>query len=141
LFVCDLEVILPVLRNDLAEARGSGDWRVRSALEWVAQECGKSSLSLKNMAARLRVSGPRLGLLFRRFAGVSFRRYARAVRIRRAVELMREPNWRAAEIAQALGYSDVSNFVRDFRNTLGRTPGELRNLTATWSCSVRAAAP
>jgi AraC-like DNA-binding protein len=134
LFFCDIEAILAVLRNDLAEACGSGDWRVRSALDLVARECGKSALSLKSMAGRLRISGPRLSLLCRRSTGLGFRQYARVVRIRRAVDLMKwESNPTAAEIARMLGYSDLSNFVRDFRNTLGRTPGEFRNLIASWS--------
>lgn len=129
LFACHLEAILAVLRF---ETCGSGDWRVRSGLQRVAIESGSSALSLKDIARQLRVSAARLGLLFRRSTGLSFRRYARALRIRRAAELIQEPGRTIVDVAQSLGYSDASNFVRDFRNALGSTPRDFRNLIAAW---------
>ncbi len=128
LFVCDLEAILATLRNEYCALTEPADWRVGQMLEFGAEQRGSVRLTLKEFATRVHAAEHYLGRLFRKHTGVSYRRYLRAVRICTAVEFLRNPASHIGEVAAALGYSDGSNFVREFHRVLGVTPGELRAL-------------
>ncbi|MGO9096041.1 MAG: helix-turn-helix transcriptional regulator [Bryobacteraceae bacterium] len=125
LFLCDFDALSALI----CCRHGAADPRVARALEWLTQDCGRlgAGLTLKGVARRLRLSAGRLRQLFRKGTGYAFHRYAKTIRIRAGAELLLwEPPRTVAEIASTLGYSDTSNFVRDFRSRLGETPGQFR---------------
>jgi transcriptional regulator GlxA family with amidase domain len=67
--------------------------------------------------------------LLRRFAsatGMSPIEYCRAVRIARARELLEGGDTSQKQIAQSLGYKDVTSFARVFSKTVGLAPGAYR---------------
>ncbi|SFN40855.1 AraC family transcriptional regulator [Variovorax sp. OV329] len=77
------------------------------------------------MAARLHLS-PRT--LHRRLedAGTSYQAIADGIRQRLAAELLEQTDVGMDEIAERVGFSDVSNFRKAFRKWTGRTPAETR---------------
>jgi AraC-like DNA-binding protein len=60
-------------------------------------------------------------------AGSDFRSLASAVRIRRAIELLRNTNGSIASVSAELGYSSPANFARAFRKVTGSGPREFRD--------------
>ena len=66
------------------------------------------------------------GTLFKEETGQTIREYQRALRIRRAKQLLKETNKPITEIAQLTGFSDVFYFSKVFRAAQGCPPGEYR---------------
>lgn len=62
--------------------------------------------------------------LFRRATGMTISGYVHQLRIRTAIYLLRESLLTVAEIAESLGYPDVSYFQRLFKRTTGRPPSD-----------------
>jgi len=130
--------IAPVARNafvlglpsGLLPARSGGgftatDPRVLSVLEIVAREFD-NPLSVKVLAARFRLSPSRLEHLFKAQTGQPFKTLLRAVRMAKAEYLLQDPTLRVKEVADAVGYHNIADFVRDFRKRCGTSPSQSR---------------
>ena len=80
----------------------------------------------------------------RRFAalmGVPPKTYARIGRIQKALEKMRSPELRWADIAQMLGYYDQMHMVHDFRHLAGSNPSKVAPQLALYVKDELDAAP
>lgn len=98
------------------------DRAVLKAQEWVHMRDG-SGVSLVAMA---RAAGLKRRTLLRRFAsatGMTPIEYCRAVRMARARELLEGGDCSQKQIAESLGYKDVTSFARAFRKAVGSAPG------------------
>ncbi|MGH9718659.1 MAG: helix-turn-helix transcriptional regulator [Bryobacteraceae bacterium] len=76
---------------------------------------------------------PSLSALCKRFSratGMLFRQHLRAVRMRHAARLLADDTRTLADVAFDVGYSQVSNFNRDFRRWYQVTPHRFRHLQA-----------
>jgi transcriptional regulator GlxA family with amidase domain len=106
-----------------------GDLAVRRAQQQVHLKDGQG-ISLKLLAT---AAGLERRTLLRRFTeatGLSPIAYCRAVRIARACDLLDAGKLSQKEIAERLGYVDVSSFARAFRRTQGIAPGAFRRRNA-----------
>lgn len=131
LFLCVLQAHLAVLRagagNRDGELNDAGQ-AVLTLMSRVEREDGNIGLSLKTVATELGVSQNHLGAEFHRIAGLSFRTFLRGVRVARAANLLAVSTLPVPRIALRLGYSEPSNLLREFRNTLGTSPSKFRRL-------------
>lgn len=59
----------------------------------------------------------------------SFHKLVEAERKARALALIGDTSLSLAEVAETLGFSDMSSFGRSFRAWFGQTPGNLRKLS------------
>lgn len=78
------------------------------------------------LAKRAGLSLPQFNRRFRALTGKSPIRYLIMRRIDRARKLLAETPLSLGEIADALGYSDIFYFHRQFRAETGQTPGAIR---------------
>ena len=62
--------------------------------------------------------------------GLSYRDLVSRCRMRRARELLAEPDTTVLQVSQALGYASTSQFTRAFKACLGATPQEFRRSIA-----------
>jgi AraC family transcriptional regulator of arabinose operon len=113
------------LRRRAAAGGSAMDARVLAALETVARELEKPQL-VKHLAARLHLSPSRFGHIFKRHTGDGFKAFLRAARMARAKELLQDPTLRIKEVAATVGYTDASDFTRDFRKQYGESPSQSR---------------
>jgi AraC-like DNA-binding protein len=67
--------------------------------------------------------------------GIPYTRWARVIRLEKAIDAMGEANLSIAEIAEACGYSDVRALQRDARALTGVTPSELKRRVSPLSMS------
>lgn len=84
------------------------------------------SPTVKQMAHSINLSEPHLQQLFRREIGMSPIQYLRNLRLEKARELLDESFMHVKEIGFAVGVSDQSHFVRNFKAKYGATPAEYR---------------
>lgn len=126
-------------RND--RERGIGDWKLRinydeknlnaylrQALEYV-QEKYNQDLSVRIVAGFLNISESYLAKLFKVELNLTFLEYLTRVRIRNAVELMKDKNMPIYEIAERVGYRDYRHFSTIFKKYMGVGPKEYQMKT------------
>jgi AraC-like DNA-binding protein len=78
--------------------------------------------------------------VFKRETGVTPHRFLMQVRVRRALELLRDTTRPVTEIAFDVGFGDLSNFINTFRREVGCSPARFRKTTPEdWAATVLAA--
>ncbi len=124
LFLCDVDAVLAIMKAERAPHNPA----VLALLYEAVERHGVLGVRLKSLADEVSTPARQLGKWFRRYTGVSFRRFLRSLRIRHAVELLSRDEWSVSEIAVELEHTDPSNFVREFRSELGITPAGFRRM-------------
>jgi len=85
-----------------------------------------SPLSAQALAAELNMSDSQFARFFRRMTGNSFTDFVNRVRVSRACQLLMESDRQVTHICYEVGYQNVANFNRRFREIKGLTPSEFR---------------
>ncbi len=65
---------------------------------------------------------------FKRLTGYSYNCYLSNLRIQRAIALLRNKNLLISDVAFAVGYDNLSHFIRKFKQITGLSPMTFRNL-------------
>lgn len=102
------------------------DPRLPGLLAWVDEQAEASELSQAAAAQSLHMSPQAFCRYFRRRLGKSFRQYVTELRIARACSKLAHSERAISEIAFEVGFGNLANFNRRFRELLDCTPGEYR---------------
>lgn len=102
------------------------DSRIQVVRRIIEEQKGAIHLTLKGSSKALGVTQAHLLRLFKQEVGVTFREYLRKHRMAQAAELVTDCSLAIKRIALASGYSDVSNFNRDFKLVHGISPRKYR---------------
>jgi YesN/AraC family two-component response regulator len=81
-----------------------------------------SNISLNDCAEQLHISPSYLSRLFKKYTQVSFITYLNELRIKKALELLRETELSIKEIAHKVGYNNLNYFYKSFKTVTGITP-------------------
>ncbi len=102
------------------------DRRVQKTLELLQQSSLAAPIRLADIAATVHVSSSHLRHLFKQEVGTSVKHYRKSLQLRRAKELMETTFLSVKEVMSAVGFNDLSHFVREYKRAFGRTPSETR---------------
>jgi len=83
-------------------------------------------LSLVDMAREAGLSRFHFCRHFKKFTGMTPKKFLCKLRLERARVLLSNPEKRISEIAMEVGFDDLSNFIRHFKKYTGFTPGSYR---------------
>ncbi len=122
------EMVLELLLAAQARASEAPDplmGLIREALEVIDSEL-EGNLSVAALAVRTNVSRKRLSRSFQKCLQRSPQQVIREMKIQRASYLLKDTNIPIKQIAERLGYSDYTNFIRAFRQVTGTTPHDFR---------------
>lgn len=86
-----------------------------------------SMISLDKLAEELHISKYHFLRTFSAVVGMTPNDYINRIRTERAMELLRQTSYSIEHIAQQLGYSSGSYFIKVFRRLTGQTPGAFRS--------------
>ncbi len=115
-------------RSDPSEEPG-----LSPAIQAVCSHLHSSSdLRLQTVAHHFGYSPEHLSRRFHSETGITYRAYCDQLRMRQATILLHRPGENVSSVAEALGYSDASSFIRAFRNIYGITPSTYRKLCRPW---------
>jgi AraC-like DNA-binding protein len=125
-----LDVLLHLLAPGASVARDHRDhhlaWEVREMLDTIAEEPFSTAPLIKPALAAQGKSYDHLARVFKIAYGITPVQYLNSRRVERAKHLLVTTQLTIAEIANRLGFEDVSYFSRLFRRWCGETPGEYR---------------
>jgi AraC family transcriptional regulator len=114
---------------------------VFAALDFLERSAGEE-LSLAEMADAVGLSPYHFLRLFKRETGVTPYRFLMQTRVRKAIALLRDTSLPVTEIAFAVGFGDLSNFIHFFRREIGCSPSQFRNAEPPdWAAILHARAP
>lgn len=102
------------------------DLRIERAVALIDTQAITTTTELRKLAADLNLSCSRFRHLFARSIGISPVRYLKSVRLAKAKLLMQSSQLSVKQVMAAVGCSDLSHFVRDYKTTFGETPTESR---------------
>ena len=100
--------------------------KVRHCHELIRSRYPDPALSVEWLAQQLGCTPDHLSRCFRAETGMPVLAYLREQRLARAKDLLQDPKLNISEIAWACGFSSLNYFVRVFRQTTGRPPGQFQ---------------
>jgi transcriptional regulator GlxA family with amidase domain len=95
------------------------------AAEIIAREYAHP-IELNDVARRLATSRRQLQRAFAEVGETSFRTHVAKVRMRRALELLREGDLAVRDVANSVGYRQPAQFAKTFRRHHGAPPSSFR---------------
>ena len=117
------------MEPQLPEVRAGAKSRyVQEAMDYIGKSCKDPGLSVGQVAAGLGLSEGHLGRLFKKETGLTVGSYLRAgCRMQKAMALLKEGKLRVYEVAEAVGYKDITYFSGTFKKLTGMSPTEYQN--------------
>lgn len=112
--------------KDPAEENMAGSFIVKNALQYM-EEHYQEKISLSLVAEKTYVSQWHLSKLMNKQEGKNFSEILSHIRISHARELLKEPGYRIADVAEMVGFTDVAHFSRVFKKVQGISANEYRN--------------
>jgi YesN/AraC family two-component response regulator len=99
---------------------------VKNAMEYINEHYSEK-LKLLDVAEQIYVSQWHLSKLLNKHTGKNFSEILNGIRIEKAKELLKNPSYRICDIAEEVGFTDLTHFSRVFKKTEGISANEYRN--------------
>lgn len=99
---------------------------VKNAMEYINDHYSEK-LKLLDVAEQIYVSQWHLSKLLNKHTGKNFSEILNGIRIEKAKELLKNPSYRICDIAEEVGFTDLTHFSRVFKKTEGISANEYRN--------------
>lgn len=95
-------------------------------IDYIHAHCFSYDFQISNMAEYFSISPQHMRKLFKNHTGISISEYIQNLKLKRAMQLLSETDMLLQDIVLEIGNSDVSGFVRSFKQKTGMTPGQYR---------------
>lgn len=120
------EELLREWRRRLEERRESADYGLFETAREYIRENYASDITLEELARKIGFSPSYFSQMFKLRTGKSFVQFKNEIRLAKALELLEQPGKTATEVALAVGYHDLTYFIRAFKEFTGLTPNEFK---------------
>ncbi|MCA0755201.1 helix-turn-helix domain-containing protein [Paenibacillus sp. N4] len=105
----------------------SGSASQEDILAVIDQKGMDHDFSLQTMADHFGMSLSGFSYHFKKTMGQNFKEYIDRLRIQKSIQLLRGTGDTLDSVAQQVGYSNTSSFIRSFKKIVGTTPGQYRD--------------
>jgi AraC family transcriptional regulator len=99
--------------------------RLKRVLEYIDANVYRK-ITLSELAGVVNMSLYYFAVLFRQSTGLSPHQYVLKQRVKRAKELLRNPNRSVLDVSMSVGFEHQNNFARAFRRVIGVSPTQFR---------------
>lgn len=100
---------------------------IKEALAYIAEHYGDSDISIASVSAAVGISEGHLSHLFKKETDYTVAAYITRYRMRAAMKLLEDCRNRVSEVAEQVGYRDITYFSSTFKKIVGMTPSEYQN--------------
>ena len=113
--------------NLKSSSKSVGLGKISKAFEYIEKNY-MEDIHLKDIAQTVGFSEYYFSRLFKEIMEKNFRQYLNEYRIKKAEDLLTNPNYTVSETAYAVGFNSISTFDRLFRQIKGCSPQDFRKL-------------
>jgi len=124
-----LNCILDELYREDTLLEKKGAVKIPAIISFVKSEIAASCYNqhkIYDIAKKFNYNPDHLTRLFKKHTGYTLEKYVIVMRIQQASNLLKDSNMQVCEIADALGYKDVSHFSKQYRKVTGISPTAFR---------------
>lgn len=108
------------------DARRKKSGRILEILKYIAENL--RYVTLASAAKRFGMSEGYMSRYIARETGLTFKQLLRKLRLERAAKLLENSQCTAEGAADAVGYTNISRFYRNFKEFYGKTPGQYKKV-------------
>ena len=108
------------------ERAGTTKTLVREAKRYIEENYSNSDLSLEMICGHLHMSTAYFSTVFKREVGESYTSYLTGIRLEKAVELLKDTDYKTYMIAAKVGYDEPNYFSYVFKRRYGVSPNKFR---------------
>ena len=108
-------------------AKGDKSKYVLQAMNYIAEHYADGGLSITGIAQHLGVSEGHLSHVFKKETNYTVVGYITQYRIHRAMELLKDCRYKIYEVAEMVGYRDVTYFGSIFKKKTGMSPSDYQD--------------
>ncbi len=112
------------LSPQIPEPIGLDQVFLKKLIHILEENIGDSDFSIPKLSAIIGISQAVLYKKIRAVTGVSVNEFIKAMRLKRAAQLLKQGELNIKEIAYAVGFSDRKYFSNEFKREFGKTPTE-----------------
>ncbi|MEK3721292.1 helix-turn-helix domain-containing protein [Paenibacillus sp. FSL H8-0034] len=107
--------------------RSSVQWK-NELVTYVDEQFTNPQFSLQLMAEQFSVTPPYLSRIFKEETGKTLTQYVNGLRIEKVKKMLADGEDNLQELVEKVGYTNVSSFIRKFKESEGITPGDYRKI-------------
>lgn len=108
-------------------AKGDKSKYIMDAIAYIEANYANPDISIKAAAQRMGISEGHLSHLFRKETDFTFLSYLTQCRIRAAKKLLKDHRYKIYEVAELVGYHDITYFSVTFKRFVGVSPSEYQD--------------
>lgn len=123
------EKVLAVKEYGGNEKNGSKSRYIREAIGYIAEHYSESDISVGTIAQSLGISEGHLSHLFKKETDYTVMAYITRYRMRAAMRLLSDCRNKVYEVAEMVGYKDITYFSSTFKKVVGMSPSEYQDRT------------
>jgi len=99
---------------------------IMDALSFIEEHYADDDLSIKKISEQVGISEGRLSHVFKKETDYSVGTYIKRYRIRKAMKLLKSGKYRVYEVADMVGYKDITYFSTTFKKMTGVSPSDYK---------------
>lgn len=119
--------VIRIMTGTQVKREDISNYVIKRAINYI-REHYQEGLTQEEVASVLEITPEYLSTLFNREMGVNFSVFLKQFRMSHAKRLLKGTDMKVYEIANAIGYSDPKYFQRVFKEEIGVSPGEYRQM-------------
>lgn len=100
---------------------------IMDAIAYVDENYANPDISVRAVAEKLGISEGHLSHLFRKETDSTFMAFVTKCRMRSAMNLLKDYQYKVYEVAEMVGYHDITYFSATFKKYVGVSPSEYQN--------------
>lgn len=120
--------VIDTITSSKVNKESIGNYLIKKAINYI-REHYQEGVTQEELARKLAITPEYLSTLFNREMGINFSTFLKQFRISHAKRLLKGTDMKVYEIAQAVGYSDSKYFQRVFKDVMGISPGDYRQMS------------
>lgn len=119
--------VIQVITGAKVKREDISNYIIKRAINYI-REHYQEGLTQEEVSRELEITPEYLSTLFNREMGINFSTFLKQFRMSHAKRLLKGSDMKIYEVAKAAGYSDPKYFQRVFKEEVGVSPGEYRQM-------------
>lgn len=121
-----IEAIISEACNKVAVDMCRKNSRITSNIKSIINTRYSEDLTVEGIANEIHLSAGYATTIFKKEAGESISKYLIKIRVQKAMEMLKDENSRVYEIAEKVGYKNLTHFSYIFKSIMGVSPREYK---------------